>query len=232
MPIQIVEAPRLYRQIADQLRMLIRDNEFKPGSKLPTERDLAHQLGVSRPPVREALIALEVEGWIEVRKGSGVYVCDRQVERAIQPELFTEMHGPLELIRARMVVEGEIAALAARLIRKPQVERLEEAIDLMQSEADAGSTPVGADRMFHLRLASIAGNSALTSVVALLFDERDSPISARLGEHLENESGWNAAIREHRQIVDAVASHDPAKARAAMQKHMIRAHRRFTMRID
>ena len=74
MPIQTVEPQRLYRQIAEQLRQLMASGEFAVGSRLPAERDLATQLGVSRPSVREALIALEVEGLIEVRTGSGIYV--------------------------------------------------------------------------------------------------------------------------------------------------------------
>jgi DNA-binding FadR family transcriptional regulator len=72
MPIQTVEPQRLYRQIAEQLRQLMSSGEFAVGSRLPAERDLATQLGVSRPSVREALIALEVEGMIEVRTGSGI----------------------------------------------------------------------------------------------------------------------------------------------------------------
>ena len=79
MPFQPIEPRRLYRQIADQLRQLIQTGEFAVGSKLPAERDLATKMGVSRPSVREALIALEVEGLVEVRMGSGIYV------RAIDP---------------------------------------------------------------------------------------------------------------------------------------------------
>ncbi|MBK7654787.1 MAG: FadR family transcriptional regulator [Betaproteobacteria bacterium] len=76
-PIQSIEPQRLYRQIADQLRQLISKGEYAVGARLPAERELAAQLGVSRPSVREALIALEVEGWVEVRTGSGVYVQER-----------------------------------------------------------------------------------------------------------------------------------------------------------
>ena len=76
MPLQAVEPQRLYRQIAEQIRQLVAAGEFAVGSRLPAERDLARQLGVSRPSAREALIALEVEGWVEVRSGSGVYVLD------------------------------------------------------------------------------------------------------------------------------------------------------------
>ena len=85
MPLQLVEPQRLYRQIAEQLRALIGKGEFAVGTRLPAERDLAKQLGVSRPSVREALIALEVEGWVEVRIGSGVYVQNRS-RRAAAPD--------------------------------------------------------------------------------------------------------------------------------------------------
>ncbi|MDP3706832.1 MAG: GntR family transcriptional regulator, partial [Polaromonas sp.] len=98
--LQIVEPQRLYRQIAGQLRALISQGELAVGSRLPAERDLARQLGVSRPSVREALIALEVEGWVEVRTGSGVYVLDRssQASRvaARSPQIPADEWGPLE----------------------------------------------------------------------------------------------------------------------------------------
>src|SRR4249920_568367 len=102
MPFQSIEPRRLYRQIADQIRTLVRSGEFPPGSRLPPERDLAKQLGVSRPSVREALIALEVEGLVEVRIGSGIYV--------LAPSLSPNANGhgdspagPFELLRARYV---------------------------------------------------------------------------------------------------------------------------------
>ena len=77
MPLIAVEPQRLYRQIAEQLRAGMLSGEFAVGSRLPAERDLSKQLSVSRSSVREALIALEVEGWVEVRTGSGIYVLDR-----------------------------------------------------------------------------------------------------------------------------------------------------------
>src|SRR6266478_5096913 len=101
MPIHSIEPRRLYRQIADQIRTLIASGEFPAGARLPPERDLAKQLGVSRPSVREALIALEVEGRVEVRIGSGIYVqaltehAGREAEAAA---------GPFELLRARYVI--------------------------------------------------------------------------------------------------------------------------------
>src|SRR6059036_1512653 len=109
MPIQSIEPRRLYRQIADQLRALIKAGEFPVGTRLPTERDLAAKLGVSRPSVREALIALEVEGLVEVRGGSGIYV--RAPEATAGSKAPEAAAGPFELLRARYVIESECAAL-------------------------------------------------------------------------------------------------------------------------
>src|SRR6188474_3964988 len=112
MPLQAVENRRLYRQIADQIAALIERGEYPVGARLPPERDLARQLGVSRPSVREALIALEVEGYVEVRMGSGVYVADRSTAAAAAK--LAADSGPFELIRARWMIESECAALAAK----------------------------------------------------------------------------------------------------------------------
>src|SRR5664279_116313 len=123
MPFQSIEPRRLYRQIADQIRTLIRSGEFPAGSRLPPERDLAKQLGVSRPSVREALIALEVEGLVEVRIGSGIYVLGPSRRVAVPGAAANDggseaTAGPFELLRARYVVEGECAALAAKSAKK------------------------------------------------------------------------------------------------------------------
>ena len=126
MPLQAVESRRLYRQIADQIAALIEGGEYPVGSRLPPERDLARQLRVSRPSVREALIALEVEGYVEVRVGSGVYVRSNTASPAPAPaDELPEDSGPFELIRARWLIEAECAALAAKNASKAQVTAIE-----------------------------------------------------------------------------------------------------------
>src|SRR5947209_3168336 len=113
MPLQAIGSQRLYRQIAGQVRALITEGEFPTGSRLPAERDLARQLGVSRPSVREALIALEVEGWVEVRTGSGIYVQEPRTAAPASRSAPAPGHpaadwGPLEVMRARELVEAEV----------------------------------------------------------------------------------------------------------------------------
>ena len=234
MPLQTVEPQRLYRQIASQLRTLITAGEFMAGSRLPAERDLARQLGVSRPSVREALIAMEVEGWVEVRTGSGVYVLDRTSgpgpgAAGSRPQLAADEWGPLELIRARRLVEGEIAAMAATLAKRKHVAAMGRALASMKSDADAGVLPLEGDRAFHTALVDACANVVLTETVQRFWDSRRGPLFERLGGYFETVDSWRAAIGEHQAILDAVRSHDAAAARLAMHQHMDNSHMRFSV---
>ena len=227
MPLQAVENRRLYRQIADQIAALIERGEYPAGARLPPERDLAKQLGVSRPSVREALIALEVEGYVEVRVGSGVYVQgSRGAPKAA--DTLSEDSGPFELIKARWLIEAECAALAARHATRAQVRAIEEALQEMEAAGEKGEVPLAADRQFHLRIAEASGNSALALVVRTLWDQRTGPLFLRLEHHYDTPALWSVAIGEHREIVAAIARRDPAGARAAMRRHMDRAAKRFS----
>lgn len=229
MPLQAVEPQRLYQQIAEQLRQLIKQGEFAPGTRLPAERDLARQLGVSRPSVREALIALEVEGWVEVRSGSGVYALDRPApSRAGQADQGTPEWGPLELIRARRVVEGETAAIAARIAKRRDLDAMRAAIDAMVRDADKGVMPLDGDRAFHTAIAQAGGNGVLSETVQSFWDSRRGPVFERLGGHFESDRSWRSAIAEHEAVLTAIRARDGLAARAAMHAHMDKAHTRFS----
>jgi DNA-binding FadR family transcriptional regulator len=230
MPLQAVDNRRLYRQIADQIAALIERGEYGAGQRLPPERDLAKHLGVSRPSVREALIALEVEGYVEVRVGSGVYVMG--AGRAARAAPLSADSGPFELIKARWLIEAECAALAAKAATKAQIRAMEEALDQMEEERDRGVMPLGADRLFHLRIAEASGNSALALVVKTLWDQRQGPLFLRLEHHFDTPDLWTVAIREHRDIVAAIARHDAGAARSAMRAHMNHAAKRFSKSWD
>lgn len=230
MPIQALEPRRLYRQIADQIAALIRRGEFKPGSRLPPERDLAKQLGVSRPSVREALIALEVEGFVEVRIGSGVYVTSADSRRAgarsgkaaLPPD-----SGPFELIEARRLVESECAAQAAKHASAAQVRRMKAALASMRTDGKRNVVPLEGDQRFHECVADASGNSALAMLVRTLWAQRTGPLFLRLEHHFDTPALWSAAIAEHQAILAAIESRDPGAARAAMRRHLDMAARRF-----
>jgi GntR family transcriptional regulator, transcriptional repressor for pyruvate dehydrogenase complex len=225
MPLSSIEPSRLYRRIAEQLRALIVGGEYAAGTRLPPERDLAVQMGVSRPSVREALIALEVEGYVEIRIGSGIYA--RMPDAINVAPALTHEEGPLELIRARAVIEPEIAAQAARNIKRAQLDTLAKTITLMEHDAAAGRIPTVGDRQFHVLIAEAAGNGVLVSMTAQLFDGRSNPLFTKLALYFENPKSWAAAIGEHRQVLDALASRDAEAARDAMRHHIQMSHKRF-----
>ncbi len=230
MPFHSIEPRRLYRQIADQIRTLIKSGEYRAGARLPPERDLAKQLGVSRPSVREALIALEVEGLVEVRIGSGIYVQEAGIAHAVHEGDVTA--GPFELIRARYVIESECAALAAKSARKPQMQAIAEALAAMEHDVTSKHPAQDGDRQFHMRIAEATGNSALVAVVRMLWDERTGPLYKQLENHYDTPSLWEHAMTEHRAVYKAIALRDANAARTAMQRHLNQAYKRFSTSWD
>jgi DNA-binding FadR family transcriptional regulator len=159
--------------------------------------------------------------------GSGVYVLGSRTSPRTAEGL-SEDSGPFELIRARWLIEAECAALAARHATRAQVRAIEESLQEMEAAGEKGVVPLTADRQFHLRIAEASGNSALTLVVKTLWDQRTGPLFLRLEHHYDTPALWSVAIREHRDIVAAIARKDAAAARVAMRKHMNHAAKRFS----
>ena len=225
MPIQTVAPRRLYRQVADQLRQLIDAGEFAVGDRLPTERELADQLGISRPTVREALIALEVEGRIRIRVGSGIYVTEPPTSEV---PLRGAVEGPFELLRAREFIEGAIAAEAALHVKQSDIDAMDDVLHRMQSKHHPTKSTLGLDREFHTTVAAILGNAVLVRFTGELFDQRINPYFERLSSYFENTDSWKTAMDEHRAVRDAIVARDPEKAKAAMREHLHQSQLRFS----
>lgn len=211
-------APRkLYQTIAEKIAGAIADGSFPPGSRLPSERELAEDFSVSRPTVREAMIALEIRGLVEARHGSGIYVTHAPAGGR-SPELDV---GAFELIEARVMFEGEAAALAATAIDAATIAALEETLVEMDA-GHHGPPAFEADRRFHLLIAEATGNSLVRSVVEMLWDIRErSPLCVNMFERARRE-GVTPRVDEHRLIVDALRAHDPQRARETMRAHLSR----------
>lgn len=225
MPIQAVDSDRLYRKIARQLSELIDAGEFVPGQCLPAERALAQQLGVSRPSVREALIALEIAGKVVIRVGSGVFVTEPKPSAVLTESEEGEGEGPFELLQARKIIEGETAATAAQEATPAEVSAIEAAV---KEHSQAGATgAAAADRAFHLAIAKANHNGPLLGVVQLLWDQGRGAIWKQMEKHFETPALRSATLRDHRAIVDAIAAHDARGARKAMQAHLGRVAEEF-----
>lgn len=215
--------PRLYRVVADRIQELIRNENIAAGERLPSERDLATKLSVSRASLREALIALELGGVIEVRGGSGVYVSELP-EPAALPEAGP---GPFEVLSARRLIESEIAAIAARVATDSAIDAIMQAVVEMEKHHSDYSSNEQADRNFHLAIARATGNSALVGSLNYLWDQRGR-LWHKLKEHFQTEELRQETLKDHRRILEAIAAHDPAAARKAMRAHLERVTRTFS----
>lgn len=216
--IRPIEQRRLYQQIADRIRELIQRGDFPASTRLPAERELAQTLGVSRPSLREALIALEIDGSVEIRMGSGIYVNSSPQQPA--PPVRSLGESPSEIMQARIAVEGTVAVMACVRMTPDMLTGLRELLGGMRATIDAGRVPLEQDREFHVLLASQAGNSVLTRLVGELFDGRQGIILAKLSTRFENSDTWRIALSEHEAILSALDAADALRAQAAIRTHL------------
>lgn len=209
---------RLYEQVAESLAQELLDEKYEIGDRLPSERDLASNFNVSRQTIREAMIALEVDGLVEVIKGSGNYVKSLRPKDGISAPIDV---GPFELLEARARIEGEAAAMAALHITDEQVKSLEALLSEMESEnARDVVMSEDADRRFHLAIAQATQNSAMLHIVEELWRARVRSLqSVKLLERTRAE-GVKPRIDEHSAILEALRARNPDAARRAMRTHL------------
>ncbi|HEX3437548.1 MAG TPA: FadR/GntR family transcriptional regulator [Pseudacidobacterium sp.] len=208
---------RLYQQVAERIRRQIETGTLTAGDRLPAEKDLAQQLGVSRPIVREALVALEIAGFVEIRTGSGTYICHRG---KLLPPMLDAGPGPFELLHARLLIEGEVASEAAMRATDEDLAVVESTIHEMEAMVRAGVHSRAADQKFHVVIANVSGNSVLAELVSNLWQGMFSPMFYKMSELTGLIENQELALAEHKSIFAALATHDPVGARAAMRRHL------------
>ncbi len=207
---------RLYQELARKLIDELAQGKYSVGGRLPAERELAVEHEVSRPTVREAIIALEVQGLVEVRVGSGAYV-KRLPGKGDVPGFNV---SAFELTEARLLFESEAAALAAAQITDEELTELEGRVhEIADENLRVGGTEQ-ADRGFHLAIARATRNTAIFNTIEELWNLRaNSPESALLYEKART-ANIKPVVDEHSAILDALRAHDPQAARAAMRTHL------------
>ena len=210
---------RLYRNVLNKMLDLIKRGEIPVGGRLPPERELAEQFNVSRPTIREAIIALEALGHVEVKTGSGIYVLNGRSHNGS----INENVSPFELTEARALIEGEAAALAANLITEEELQELEQSLEDMARENDEGDLASGdADRKFHQVIANATRNEMIVSLIEQLWHVRNnSPRVFKAYKSICEQDGARR-VEEHQEIFDALARRDAPAARTAMHHHFAR----------
>ncbi len=226
---RIARAQRVYEQIAEQIETMIRSGQYRLGEKLPPERDLAKMLSVSRPSIREAMIALEVAGLVEVLVGDGTYVREAPSQTVLPWSANADPGpGPLEQFQARRLIESDIAARAAINASSQEIRALSDLVDEMaRVYPGLGDFDDRLGFKFHTMLARAGRNGVLADIVEYLWSLRDSDMWRYLRRRVVTRENRLQVIVDRREIVAALREHNASRARAAMNALLDRAERRY-----
>ncbi|TDQ58082.1 GntR family transcriptional regulator [Mesocricetibacter intestinalis] len=215
-------AHRTYIKIGEFLKKDIAQGKYKIGDRLPTEREISEKFAVSRTIVREAIVMLEVENLVKVKKGSGVYVIQLPEERAKkQPDSNLSDVGPFELLQARQLLESSIAEFAAQLATKNDIAKLKKILAQEQKLLHENADDYSADRDFHLCLAEITQNDVLIKIQHDLWTYRfNSAMWAQLHARILKNDYHHLWIKDHENILLAIQRKDPALAKKMVWQHL------------
>ncbi|MEM8664990.1 MAG: FCD domain-containing protein [Pseudomonadota bacterium] len=218
---------KIYQHIAEQLAADIDANRYAPGERLPAERELASSLGVSRTSLREALLALEFSGRIEIRDRAGVFV--RQKGDTRGPATSAEdPPGPYEVLEARRLIEGELTFRAClRASNEAIAEIVASANEMSRTDFDSLDRFLQLDRTFHVLIAQAAGNSVLADLSIALWDQRDGPLWTRWYQGTRSRENRERSASAHAEIAAFLAARQAPAARAAMERHIDTIIERF-----
>ncbi|MBB4264567.1 FCD domain-containing protein [Roseospira visakhapatnamensis] len=214
----IAPGKRRYQDVAEDLRRAIAEGGYRVGDRLWTERQIAADMDVSRSIVREAVIMLEIEGLVAVRKGSGIYLARLPDVGGGRTQADI---GPFELLQARQILESSIAAFAATMVTKGDILRMREALDMERRAIERNDDDYSGDELFHRLIAESSQNGVLVDMLDELWRKRKrSPMWARLHERIFDSGYRTRWLDDHQTILAALQCRNPAQARDAMWRHL------------
>ncbi len=227
--IEPLRALQRYERVAERLSADIRAGAFAPGERLPSERELARRLEVGRASIREAIAALQVQGVIETRPGSGSFVAPDALDRLPAAQLPHDA-SPSDLLEARALLEPAVARLAAERGRRDGV--AEGLLADMEASADSPDRAGWneSDRLFHRQIAAMTGNPVLAGIADHVAALMDQPLWQRLRDESIAEPGHTSLhVAEHHMIYEAITEQDPDAAAFYALKHVQRVRRYMTL---
>jgi GntR family transcriptional regulator, transcriptional repressor for pyruvate dehydrogenase complex len=206
----------LYELLAERLRAHVLETGLRPGDRLPGERDLAAQLGVSRASVRQATVALEVQGLIEVRHGCGTFLRVADVEALPMGQMLDRKRRLPDILDAREALEVKLAELAAQRRTGEDLAAMRDALAFMADEIASGGIGERGDALFHRAVADSARAALIVEMYGMLGE--DIAVSRR--ESLSQVGRPEASHAQHGRIIATIEQGDPAAAAEAMRVHL------------
>jgi len=219
-----IRPKKISEEIVGQIKELISTGELKPGARIPSEREMANLLGVSRPSVREALMVLEATGFVESRQGGGTYV--RSLAETALADPLSNLVGErtprmlYALVEVRMGLESWSAFLAAQRAEDQEIERLRDLYTTMEEQAAGGGWDPEIDAQFHYTITEATHNTLQVHVLDTIHTLFNTTIMVALTEFYKKENYIDLLLSQHKDILDAIADHDPERAREKMMNHL------------
>jgi len=231
-----IKAKKIYEEIVEQIKQLMAGGELKPGDKLLPERELAERLQVSRASVREAIRALEMMGFVEIRPGDGTFVRDTNTDDIIQPLamfLAVEKTSLLEMFAIRMIFETATARMAAEQASEEEVGEIKTALEKMIESLNVQDSEKGEeyDTAFHYAVAEATHNGLLIRLFRTITEDFSRAVSAARRQLYTDAHNPQKIIDQHRRIYEAIKNHNPDLAAQAMLEHLTYAEQEMTKRM-
>jgi GntR family transcriptional repressor for pyruvate dehydrogenase complex len=218
-----IKTKRVYEQVVEQIKELMRQGELKPGDKLMSERELSDRLGVSRPSVREALSALDFLGILESRHGEGTFISEVSEQRLIEPlALFMAMdrEASLELLEVRKMMESNAAELAAVRADKEDIKKMCKALELMEQDFKQKILGEENDAAFHYSIAEATGNRTLVKIMNLVSDLLVQNMRTSRQYMFNKSDNAEKLYLQHLNILNAIKDGDHKLAKQEMYNHL------------
>ncbi|UMP05254.1 FadR/GntR family transcriptional regulator [Amycolatopsis sp. EV170708-02-1] len=207
---------KLYEQVVERIKAHVEESGLHAGDKLPSERDLAERLGVSRASIKQAIVVLEVQGLLESRHGGGTYLRNDHLDVEPVDELVARRSRLPEVLEAREALETKLAELAALRRSDADLAAIDAALEFMKSEIEDGRHGAEGDRRFHEAITAAANNALLAEFMRSI----DTQIAESRNESLRQPGRPWRSLSQHRRIAEAIRAGTPKAAAKAMREHV------------
>jgi GntR family transcriptional regulator, transcriptional repressor for pyruvate dehydrogenase complex len=228
----IKKRKRLYQEVIERLQMLIENGEIKPGDQLPSERNLAELLSVSRSTIKEAFSVLEAKGIVMIHQGLGVFLAERPknwLSREIHNIIVDQQQSLNDLIELRQAIEGDAAFHAAKRMSANQRTHLDKAFQELLHAEQRKLPAVEEDYQFHLAIMEAANNKMMLEVMGVISESIRSFLAINREESVKYSQMNEQVIKEHREIFEAIMEGRAEEARRAMWNHLRAVHNRHNL---
>ena len=218
-----IKPQKISEEIADQIRDLIKDGKLQPGEKLPPERVFSEMLDVGRSSLREAINILETQGFVEIKKRMGIYVCSLStsiISDPLRKIIEEDKNKLLHLYEVRKDLELASAFVAAEHRTKTDLERMKQALDKMESDTKKSVVNLYDDLAFHLAIALSSHNIFRSHILKNIFDISDDHLQYVMGIMIGEKASLLKLLEQHQNIYLAIEKQDPPLARTMMDEHL------------